>query len=308
MTEAAALEARRDAAFLRYGELAVHRNGAAVARSFFNPRLPRQAGEVVGLLGDLALGSAAETRAVLDAARAWLRDRGCTTVRGPVTRNTWYGFRAMVAGFENGPPYPGEPANGPELPAALTESGFLPFASYVTWVLETPEAQLDGTRRQVARAHAAGYRIRALDPNQRDAELRAIHHVVLNAFDEEMNYLFHPIDLEEFALVLGPGALAAATVWLAESAEGEVAGFFYTYPSRYGIVAKTLGVSRTHAGRGVAALLTAAVHEDAMRQGSIPVVHALMRADGGSLALSAHGTGSGAARLLRRYAVFGRAA
>ena len=75
-----------------------------------NPRLVVD-GDPIGLFGFFEVTDNYEAAAALwDAARDWLRRRGCKRVWGPMNFHIWDAYRFMTKGFET-EPFAGEPYN-----------------------------------------------------------------------------------------------------------------------------------------------------------------------------------------------------
>ena len=292
------LEAHRDAAFGSYGEL--HRlqvNGSSALLTI-NPNTPDELGRPIGQLGQLALsGSFSE---LWRAARPWFVSRGCAVVRGPISRHTWYPFRVVTDGFSAGPAMTGEPWNGPELADSMRSVGFEDVAFYVSTWTNAP-LQIERSAHKLSRLREAGYSVRTLDPAQLNAELAWIHGVTVAAFSAPFNYMFHPIGLAEFQAVLGDGGgLDPRMILLCTASDGAPAGFVYCTPEAGGVASiKTLVVHPAHRSAGVGGALVALAHETCRALGFRRIAHALMRADGPSVAISA----TGEHEVFRRYSV-----
>lgn len=302
------LDGHRDHAFAQYGRIACVRAGgqstAGVVISA-NPNTVDETGAPIGQVGEIALGD--DLDAVLTMGLGLLRDWGCHIVRGPISRHTWYPFRCVTAGFDACPPLTGEPWNAPELAPTLRAAGFEDVAWYVsTWTHDSSE-QIDHGQRAESRLLAGGYTVRPLDTAQLPLELARVHAATLASFRAPMNYMFTPISLPEFQLVVGPGGggISPDLFLMCEDSRGELAGFCYTTAENGGTGStpmasiKTLVVHPKHRGAGVGSALVGRIHERCRARGLTTVAHTLMREDGPSVAISSHGTGD----VFRRYAV-----
>lgn len=72
--------------------------------------------------------------ALVDAAQAWLRDKGCTSMTGPVSFTEDDELGVQVAGYD-GPGLTGRPWHPPHEARLLSELGFEPVSDRPTWRL-----------------------------------------------------------------------------------------------------------------------------------------------------------------------------
>ena len=269
------------------------------------PALP---GERLGAIGRFRADSAAATVSLLARACTALRAQGCTRAVGPMDGNTWRSYRFVTEpGTE--PPFLLEPTNPPEWPQWWQAAGFAPLAEYFSTAsddLATTDPRLKAVR---TRLHAAGIRLRPLDPARFDDDLRRIYDVSVVAF--QANYLYTPIApaafLHQYRAV---APLVRPELVLLAEQEGRPVGYVFAVPdhaeARRGLpvrtfIVKTLAVLPGRAFAGLGALLLAEVHAAARPLGFTRVVHALMHASNVSRNLSAH-----YAKTLRRYTLFSR--
>jgi hypothetical protein len=320
---------RPDHPFLSFGAwwgFVACRRGQPRARlvASVDPR-QRAAGRPVGVLGFFAGVDDHEALATaLEAAEGWLRDHGARVVRGPVQFSTWFGHRAMTAGFPaagGAPVFPFEPANPPALAHLLAGAGYRPAHRAVSHLV-SHERVLAGTQRGVNRMRAAGFRERPLDLARLECELGLLHTLALEIFRDSWGY--SATSRAEFTAFFAPLArhVDPELVRIAEDPEGRAVGFVLALPASLGnpdglprahivasggpasaVVLKTLGVLPDIRRRcpGLGSALTAIVHEVARRDGYTHGIHALM-AEGSY----AQRTSAGWGHRLRAYATFER--
>ena len=97
-------------------------------------------------------------RALVDAARTWLRERGCRTITGPASFTTADEPGVQVAGFDI-PGVTGRPWHPPWYAAHLEAAGLTPAADQPAWRLETARSGENHPapgRIDLARTTAAG--------------------------------------------------------------------------------------------------------------------------------------------------------
>ena len=107
--------------------------GRAIGRAaaFLDPRLPG-----VGMLGHVETeDDPAVLRALLDAARPWLREQGAQQLWAPIAGGAHRFHRAMLSGFE-APAFFLEPRTARWLPRDLEACGLAPVHRWGTWEVE----------------------------------------------------------------------------------------------------------------------------------------------------------------------------
>ena len=297
--------------------LGLVRDGAVVASCALWWRQPLHVdGEPapVGRIGHVDWATEADGAALLAAALDRLAEEGVGRVVGPLDGATWFGYRVVTeaapGGGEPAPPFALEPWPAPVVGAAFEAAGFAPVAHYLS---SRVEALPDESARLGAEAEAladALIAIRPFRPETAEAELRALHPLLLLSFAENPYYapldvdrflaLYHPLlthvdpDLVLVAEREGwPVGVVLAVPDVAQAARGEAVD---------AVVVKTLAVAPEARGRGLGGTLVRAVQEAARAKGYRSAVHALMHADNDSVKISRR-----FGRPIRRYALLGRA-
>jgi len=227
----------------------------------------------------------------LEAAETWLGAAGAVVVRCPVQFSTWYGHRAMTAGFpqEGGPPrFPMEPGGAPGLGETLVAAGFT-VAHQAASYLVAVDRWIGGARLGEERMRAAGFRERPVRLESLDDELRTLHAISMAAF--RPSWGFSEIAFEEFASIYRPLAplIDPDFVKIAEAPDGEPVGFIFAFPdpatgpghpgARF--IAKSVAVLPEVRRRapGIGTGLAVAVHRSAEARGYRSAVHACVADD-----------------------------
>lgn len=320
-----------NAAFTRHGEW-VHvlatSGGKPVARctaminSHYVDELPD--GQKLGFIGYFeAVNDYEATHAVLSEAMAWLRERGVTTVRGPINTSTYFPYRFMTEGFEHAAFFL-EPYNPPHYPEHWRRFGFRERYGYASAIVDSADFARQ-TAPHHARAMAAGYHARIFDLKRFDDELRLMYDLSTAIF--KGSWMWRPVSFEDFRLLYAGmrGILDPDLCYFLFHGHTPV-GFVFGLPDvapavramrgsqslfaklRFlskrhqtpAALLKTFGVLPAHRNGSLALSLCHLMHDAAARKGYARTVHALMREDNTSLRMSHRFGGS----VFKRYAIF----
>ena len=240
--------------------------------------------------------------ALLQQAREDLRQAGAREIVGPLNGSTWGRYRLVVPGTGNAAPFLGEPWNPPEYPSQWEAAGFRPIAEYESRIFHDPEADANRLRASEARAAEQGIRVRPLDLERWEHELRDIHALSLASFAD--NPFYTSIGLDSFRAAnnkLRP-LLVPELVRLAHDAGGRLLGLAFAYPDGASgrVVLKTLATAPEARGLRLATLLTEQIHAAACEQGASAVIHALMHVSNRSAQMSVDRR----TELFRRYVLY----
>lgn len=269
------------------------------------PSLP---GHRVGVIGHYAVRDSSAARRLLQHACEQLAGQGCSLAVGPMDGNTWRRYRLLTErGSES--VFFLEPDNPDDWPGHFRDLGFRPLAHYFSSVISELGRQ-DPRIEQVAnRLHAQGIRIRAVDPDRVQEDLRRIYAISISSFRK--NFLFMPIDEAEFVTqyrnIL---PLARPELILLAEQRGVPIGFLFAIPdllqAQRGqavdtVVLKTLAVLPDRAHAGLGSLLVAHCHGTALSLGYTRAIHALMHESNPSRNIRRD-----CAQTIRRYTLFAR--
>lgn len=265
----------------------------------------------VGRVGHLEIHSHGVE--LISAALDELRAAGCGAVLGPMDGSTWNAYRLVTRDAPQGgtpmPPFAMEPFPSQRVGLTLQSGGFEPVARYVSaWVAEIPN-EAESWELAQQRLAAEGIRVRPLDAENVDRDLRAIHALALDAFAQ--NVFYTPCPQESF-LTAYKSILARAEprlILLAERGEALV-GTGFALPDLEKkarrehvdtVIVKTVAVAPSERGVGLGSALTLGMHESARSLGFTRAIHALMHEANTSVRISRH-----TAVPMRRYALLGR--
>jgi GNAT superfamily N-acetyltransferase len=214
-----------------------------------------------------------------------------------------------VTGGTDEPPFFLEPSHPPEWPAHFEAAGFAALARYHSTITDDLDGADPKADRAEARLEASGCRFRHLDLSRIDEEMRAIHRVSLDAFQQA--FLYQPISFHAFAAAQAKLApfLRPELVLMAERNE-QLIGFAFAIPdvlqAQRGLepdtaIIKTLAILPGRAQAGLGVVLVRRLHRTARQLSFRRVIHALMHEANGSQNICCH-----ASRRLREYTLFAR--
>jgi GNAT superfamily N-acetyltransferase len=195
----------------------------------FSPRHLEIHGENAGFFGFLETSEDPEVlAALLDAAGEWLRKRGATILRGPLSYDINGVVGALVEGFDR-PPRILMPWNPPWLPPMLEAQGLAKAQDFVSWHIEGTQIT-DRLSRIVERIRKKeAITIRTLDMSRFEDEVRLVKDLYNAAW--EKNWGFLPLSDEELddmardlKPVLDPDMIVFGEV------DGRVVGFALALP------------------------------------------------------------------------------
>ncbi|HEY9765753.1 MAG TPA: hypothetical protein V6C82_05285, partial [Chroococcales cyanobacterium] len=187
--------------FFSYGE---HQNFLVVEgektlgrlTASINPRFDRK----IGFVGFFAAVAPIASRLLLEAGEAWLREKGCREVWGPIDLTIWNGYRFVTRGHAK-PVFFGEPHNLPTFPALFEQAGFRPIKEWISALGKGelyPLAALI-SKPSYERANQAGYRFLSSNPAELEGNLEIIHRLIMASYRDFLG--FSPVELDEFRLL-----------------------------------------------------------------------------------------------------------
>jgi GNAT superfamily N-acetyltransferase len=283
-------------------------NGTVAARcSLWWSSTPTLEGHRLGYIGHYAARDVESAGEILKLACEQLAPH-CALAVAPIDGNTWNRYRLLTErGTE--PLFFLEPDNPDDWPTHFTANGFTPLANYYSALNEDLTRPDPRTGELMRRLTDRGIRLRRMNMDCFEEDLRALYHLALSSFQQ--NFLYTPISEGDFLAQYAPirPYLRPELVLVAEKEDRPI-GFMLTVPdllqSRRGqaidtVILKTVAVDPDHSGGGLGTLLVAACQDEAVRLGYRRAIHALMYEANNSRRISSH-----TARTIRRYTLFAR--
>ena len=171
-----------------YAQRSGFSNGDAHVMALIDSRLPE--------LGFLGFYEAREVSVggLMNEAETWLGKRGCKQIVGPFDGSILQRFRLSQ---NNGQKFPGEPINPTYYLNQWKEAGFKPFNHYVSGIRKDFGTVLSRVE-QKSQELPPGFRIRELDPENFESEMKLAHRLSLEIFRGTSQY-FVEYSWEEFA-------------------------------------------------------------------------------------------------------------
>ena len=190
--------------------------------------VPNLKGERLGVVGHFQAGSPEAASFVLEQAAGRLREKGCTLAVGPMDGNTWRRYRVLTErGAE--PSFFMEPDNPDFWPAAFKAARFAPLARYSSSLVTDLSRRDPRVDRTLERLLREGVRIRNLELDRFEEDLRRIYQVSVISFTG--NYLYTELPERAFLGQYLPykGKIVPELVLLAEH-EGRPVGYLFAIP------------------------------------------------------------------------------
>ena len=266
-------------------------------------------GTRLGCVGEFECADIDAGVALLEYARAKLKDCGCARVAGPMDGDTWHKYRLVTAGRDDVPPFLLEPWNPPEYVEAFERAGFLAWAHYSSSILpldEPDERAATRHARLVTRMASRGVVIRSLDLDDFEGELGSLYDLSRAAFAD--NFLYTPIEREVFLEMYRPvkAHVREDFVLFAEK-DGRAVGFVFALPDLLlpearRIIVKTLAVDPKFRQLGLGTILVDKVQAAARADGFRESIHALQYEDNSSTKITQRSAG----RKFRDYTLYQR--
>ena len=235
----------------------------------------------IGVIGHYAVTDRSAAHRVLHHACEQLEARGCTLAVGPMDGNTWRPYR-LVTDFGSEAAFFLEPTNPREWPGHFVENGFEPLAEYFS-ALNNDLAYEDPLIRRVAeQMNALNIRLRSLDAQHFDDDLRRIYSVAAVSFQD--NLLYQLLPEEDFLRLYRPlQHIVDHDFVLIAECHNEPVGFVFAVPDllqgKRGetidtLIVKSLAILPEHQYAGLGYLLLGQVRSTACQRGYTRLIHA----------------------------------
>jgi GNAT superfamily N-acetyltransferase len=262
--------------------------------------------------------------ALLREAVEWLRSLGVQELLGPMDGDTWHRYRWNCGPYGE-PPFLMEPTNPAYYPRLWEGAGFRPVETYHSKRVDRVAAAAEKFAPIYDRFLRRGYKLQAFDPRRFDSELTRLYELSLAIF--EANKFYTPIGFPEFRRLYEPAKslIDPRLVRFAQSPEGHDVGFVFAVHDYHAAVeamrggsgplaklrfwmnkrhakavnVKSLGVTPSHRGAGVAAAMMCAVYRQIEEMGFRRANLCLIHDDNASTRLDA-----GLGETMRRYCLY----
>jgi GNAT superfamily N-acetyltransferase len=180
-------------------------------------------------------------RALLDAARGWLAERGMSRVIGPFNFNTNHEFGLLVEGFDSDP-FIANPHNSAYYPGIYDSLGLRPAMDWFAYHVDTKMPGVKRMKRLGERLMARHPEIviRPLDLSRFDEEVGALQDIYNDAW--EQNWAHVRLTDEEFVFIAaGLKQVIDPELCLIAEVAGRVAAISITLPDMNQVVKKMNG-------------------------------------------------------------------
>ena len=273
---------------------------------YLNPHLLID-GKTVATIGAYeSVDDAKYWRPMLTKALQISKEKGCTSVIGPMSGSTWNDYRFLEPeDTKSNDLFFGEPYNHQSYPRHFKEFGFEKIQSYCSLIDQTPSFKGFSVEESKLNFERKGFVFRSINLNAFEEDLKKIHAFSNTSFKN--NFLFSPIDQEEFLRKFLPlkNSMHPSFVLFAEYKK-ELVGLvlsFHDYNSKKikRLVLKTLVRKKGEKYKGIGKMLSYMVVKEAREQGYQDIIHALMNRTNYSVDLSRKSMGEE----FKKYSLYG---
>lgn len=266
---------------------------------------PAMEGHQLGAIGGFAASDPDTAKQLLDLACDTLRHHGCTIAVGPMNGNTWRRYRFVVES-DNQAPFLLEPSQPPEYPLWWQAVGFTELVRYSSSLMSLP-APRSAPDQVCERLTQNGVRIRTLNPDHFETELKIIYDIGLRSF--AANFLYTPLEERAFieSYLKVRDHIDPRFIRIAEK-DGIPCGFVFGIPDlnalqlgkKPALIVKTLAVDPQSRCAGLGSLLVDEIQQAAAEAGYTQAIHALQHESNTSLKITKRNAGE----KFRQYALF----
>lgn len=261
-----------------------HRENKLLARcSIWQQSLPEYQGSIPAVIGHFEAKDVDQGHLILEEACRWIKQQGSEHTVGPMNANTWNSYRLITQSNQR-PPFFIEPSHPPFYVDSWKAAGFEPMENFHSTEMQPITDREPRLSNAIERQEAAGVRIRNLDLNRYETELKQIYKVASEAFAP--NLFYTPIEENDFIELYLPyrDKLDPSLVFIAEQNKQTV-GFLFCLPdfnqrlrgeSVDTLIFKTIAIYPRRELAGLGQWLMHLGHCRAAEIGCRSVIHALM--------------------------------
>ena len=194
-----------------------------------DPRYNAEHGSNLGAFGMFeAIDDVVVARALISAAKGWLRARGRSAMIGPVDYSTNYTCGLLIDGFDT-PPRLMMNHNPPYYERLLVECGLLKAKDLYSWWFDDPFNMLAKWRRRADRLADRGVVIRTFRRRDIHSEVMRCKHIYNEAWQKNWGFVrMSEREFDHYGRLLAQ--IAAPELLLLAEIHGEPVGFSLTLP------------------------------------------------------------------------------
>lgn len=207
------------------------------------------------------------------------KNKGAKYIIGPLNGSTWDTYR-FQDNTENEPFFL-EPVNLPYYCDLFRDSGFDVISKYFTILDKNPEPLTPKFTKRLNQLESQGVKIRRLDLENFDNDLRKIYDLNIQSFKN--NFLYSDISFERFSEKYYPvkPLLNPEFVLLAENSKGEIVGLGFAIhdfncKTHKRLIIKTVGIIENGLYTGLGMILAKKLSEAAFNNGYRDIICALI--------------------------------
>jgi len=235
----------------------------------------------------------AARRDLFSSLRRWLGEQGIASVQGPIEFSTWHPYR-FVCEQGKSPWFPGEQPMPDYWFRDFLDAGFNESARFASILVQNLGQSIDASLAMGVDRGVSALNIDIVTGPDIVELLPTHYHLFKSIFQD--NYAYSPIEYEEFrALYSGIATLDAALIMVADD-QGPVGIAFSYNIGPYDAIAgeepvltsvlKTIGVDPRARGQRIGVGVTYLTHKYWLERGFGQVIHAYMKSDNVSHAMS----------------------
>ncbi|MGD0976895.1 MAG: GNAT family N-acetyltransferase [Minisyncoccia bacterium] len=255
----------------------------------------------VGLVGFFESSNAEIADKLIDLSIEYFREKGVTTIRGPIDLSIWHRYR-FANPADTGNIFLFEPFNKPKYPEYFSNYGFKIAEKYFSGLRTDFNDIINYTKDGYDKACQKGFKIRTIKLNEFNEELKIIHRLSLEIFKESWSFV--PISFEEFSSIYKGIEKKINPRFCEFICDGKKEiGFCFSIPDftsrEKKLIIKTIGVLPEYQGQNLGLALIYDQHVKAKADNFETIVYALMKYGNRASQINPYG-----AKIFRDYEIY----